>query len=159
MQGVGFADPHQGGNMNKLIVAEAAYIAGLVDGEGWVSFAMTSHKRLIKKDRRTPLLGIANTNKDVLDWVLFKVGIGKVFKVSRKFSKEHWKDQYRYTLHGKQVGELLKQLLPYMIIKRQRAILVIEYSNTILSIPTNLALPKEVWDKRDRIVSDLLEYY
>lgn len=139
--------------MNKLTNTEAAYIAGMVDGDGWMRIGSSKNKRGYRVFN--PIIGIANTDIDMLQWVCIKIGDGKIYNYTPSTIKKHWKQQYRYCIYGKKVGELLKQLYPYLIIKVKRAKLIIEYSNTIVNQPTNVKLSEEIWERRNRILSYL----
>jgi hypothetical protein len=82
---------------------ELAYIAGLFDGEGHLGF---------QSDRYS--VEIANTNREVMDWLL-RLG-GKV----RKSSREPHQDCYHWRVHAQlDVHALLEALRPYLIIKRR----------------------------------------
>ena len=50
---------------------EIAYLAGLIDGDGTIS---------INKDRRShkPVVSIANTNREVLEWCRNLIGRGSI---------------------------------------------------------------------------------
>ncbi|MGH8271546.1 MAG: LAGLIDADG family homing endonuclease, partial [Gammaproteobacteria bacterium] len=58
---------------NKLKPTEAAYIAGLIDGEGTVTLS-----RKHRNDNRQLAISISNTEKALLDYVLQVVGAGKI---------------------------------------------------------------------------------
>ena len=110
--------------MNKLLETEKAYIAGLFDGEGCVS--------IIKDDRtgqgnhKSPsyslILIISNNNKEVLEWLNKKTGIGNLAK--RKNQR-----LYDWKLSRKGTEIFLNKIYPYLIIKREQAELAIEFCN------------------------------
>lgn len=56
----------------QLAAADAAYIAGLVDGEGTITLS-----RRHARDRRQLVVSIANTERPLLDFVLERIGTGK----------------------------------------------------------------------------------
>lgn len=57
----------------ELAADDAAYIAGLIDGEGTITLS-----RRHAKDRRQLVVSIANTERPLLDFVLSRVGAGKI---------------------------------------------------------------------------------
>ncbi len=58
---------------NSLKVAEAAYIAGLIDGDGTVTLT-----RKHRNENRQLAVTISNTDKKLLDYVLDIIGVGKI---------------------------------------------------------------------------------
>ncbi len=97
-----------------------AYLAGLVDGEG--SIIIPSRKQL-----RVGLF-IANTHKGVLEWVLGNFPCGSLRLVTRKQRQPHLKICYQIYIQGtRNVYQLLKGLLPYLIIKKEHAELCIKF--------------------------------
>jgi hypothetical protein len=81
---------------------EAAYIAGFFDGEGSIA-------------RRDGRISITQKDPAPLYWIQKKLGCGSVLKRSG--------DSYRYGLSGKKrTYQFLMLILPYLIVKRQRAL-------------------------------------
>jgi hypothetical protein len=107
--------------MQTLTPTAAAYIAGLVDGEGTVTLS-----RLHKAGNRRVVLTIANTELALLQFVLIQVGSGKITR-KRTTSARHT-PSYCYAISSRQALALLKQLLPYLqSYKRQRAAFALEH--------------------------------
>lgn len=100
---------------------ELGYIAGLLDGEGWIAW----HKKDERKVGKYPFIGIANTNSEVMKY-LVTIG-GKVSwrlertsqfaGVTKKIAScGNWE------LHGTlNIIAFLKAILPNLIIKREKA--------------------------------------
>ncbi len=61
---------------------DAAYIAGLIDGEGTITLS-----RKHKNDNRQLVISISNTEQPLLDYVLATVGAGKITR--KKTYKEN----------------------------------------------------------------------
>jgi len=57
----------------KLAQTDAAYIAGIIDGEGTLSLS-----RKHKSDNRQLVISISNTERQLLEYVLGVVGTGKL---------------------------------------------------------------------------------
>jgi len=97
-----------------------AYVAGIVDGEGCIS--VWTSKR---KDRWIGIqIFITNTNVEVLDFCQ-KV-LGGVVKLHYHGTAKH-KTSYRLSISSRSsVKRALEILLPYLIIKKKVAVLVIE---------------------------------
>jgi hypothetical protein len=107
--------------MNTLTSSVAAYIAGLVDGEGTITLS-----RLHKHANRRLVVTIANTELVLLQFVLTHVGAGKITR-KRTTSEKHT-PSFCYAISSRQALTLLKQLLPYLqSYKRERAALALEH--------------------------------
>lgn len=102
-----------------LSIQDAAYLAGLIDGEGSVFPANV--KRI---SRRTWRLTIANTNRPVLEWCLAVTGVGAVYGKWRGNPKHS--PAFAWQCHSWKAKSVLEQTLPYMKIKRERALECIE---------------------------------
>lgn len=91
----------------QLSIADRAYVAGLIDGEGTI----------VLMPRRE--VSIANTNKDVMDYLLSTLG-GHVRIAYR--GNDVWKDLYTWHIGGGiQCLYFLRIISPYLIIKRSKA--------------------------------------
>lgn len=93
----------------------AAYLAGLIDGEGTVTLS-----RRHSNERRQLVISIASTERDIVDWVLDEIGAGKVTR-KRTVSERH-APSYTYSIANRQALALLQQVVPYLrSYKRTRA--------------------------------------
>jgi hypothetical protein len=102
-------------NVNELSPVSAAYIAGIIDGEGTVTLS-----RLHANENRRLVVSIANTEIELLRFVHEEVGAGKVTR-KRTTSVRHT-PSFCYAVTSRQALELLRQVAPYLrSYKRQRA--------------------------------------
>lgn len=102
--------------MNQLTPEKAAYIAGIVDGEGCIS-AVHDHP-----DRGNSIrleLKIANTNRPLLESIQTDLGEGRIQSVKR-YSSRH-KPCFELRVHGEKAQRSVKQLLPFLRVKMQQA--------------------------------------
>jgi hypothetical protein len=111
-------------NTNTLAKIDAAYLAGLIDGEGSIVAAMK------RKGRTTWRLTVSNTNFTILGWCKSVTGVGTVVTKPWDGNKKHavgghWQC---YSWNAKAV---LEQVLPYMRIKQDRALAVIKELGSI----------------------------
>ncbi len=93
---------------------QAAYLAALVDGEGYVG--------LVKRKRKNgfgyePKVVIANTNETLRD-IHEEIGLGRIF-VDKRNKKS--KSILIWTIPVKQAKVLIERLLPYMRLKKRQA--------------------------------------
>jgi hypothetical protein len=97
----------------------AAYIAGLIDGEGTVTLT-----RRHRKDRRQLVISIANTDHSLLRFVLRTVGTGKITR--KRTAALHHTPSYCYAVSNRQALALLRQVHRYLrTYKRTRSELLL----------------------------------
>ncbi len=110
--------------MNALSMPQAAYLAGLLDGEGSIILARPRGKA----SRGSALIlrvMIYNNYKPVIDWCKSLLGTGSI--IVHKSRKEKWHDNYQFVLSSRQADEFLCAVLPYLRIKKEKAMEVIKY--------------------------------
>jgi len=106
--------------VQKLPSATAAYIAGLIDGEGTITLTRehsTENKRLV--------VSISNTERALLDFARDSIGAGKITN-KRTYSEKHT-PSYAYKITNRQALSLLEQIAKYLrSYKRGRATLALK---------------------------------
>jgi hypothetical protein len=115
--------------INHLSDVDAAYIAGMFDGEGSI---ILWYRR---GDSARPQLRctVSNTHFPMLEWVKDRVGTGSVVR-HRYPDATGYKEAGTWQCYGQNAVALLNQMLPYLIVKRDKAIDAIasqipDYSN------------------------------
>lgn len=93
--------------VRKLAVAEAAYLAALIDGEGTVTMC-----RKHASEQRQLVVSISNTELQILEFALVSVGAGKLTR--KRTSESHHSPSFAYALWNRQALALLAQIEPYM---------------------------------------------
>ncbi|TAJ94468.1 MAG: hypothetical protein EPO31_09980 [Gammaproteobacteria bacterium] len=122
-----------------LTEAQAAYIAGLMDGEGTIT--LTKRHR---NEHRQIVVSISNNEKCLLDYVISVAGIGVISKKSDMRSKNI---NYSYTVTNRQALELLSQINPYLIgYKKERANYVLKHYLALT--PRNGKYSRELLERR-----------
>jgi len=91
---------------HSLRAVDAAYIAGLIDGEGTVTLT-----RKHRNENCQLAVTISNTEKRLLDFVLVTVGAGKITR-KRTTSNLH-SPSFTYAVYNRQALDLLEQIKPY----------------------------------------------
>lgn len=111
--------------MKQLTEVEAVWVAGVLEGDGCFEYKKRSDK--INSYRTRIRVTQAETRKDLLEKLQELAG-GKIY-LHRKTGTSHGtqsmfkctKNHYRWYLGGKRnVGQLLQQILPYLICKEKR---------------------------------------
>lgn len=103
---------------------DKAYIAGLFDGEGCICIALK--KTNMKYPRVILLVTIANTNKDVLLWCKEVIGNGSV-NLNYEVKGENRKPCSLFSISYKPAMLFLKDILPFLKIKKERANLAVKF--------------------------------
>lgn len=115
--------------INSLDPAYAAYIAGLVDGEGTVTLS-----RMHRNERRRLVVCISNNELAILRFVLAAIGAGKITS-KRTYHPLH-AASYTYQISSRQALGLLRQIKPYLrSYKARRAQLILD--NYLAVTPRN----------------------
>jgi hypothetical protein len=95
----------------KLSDTEAAYAAGILDGEGSIYFSRNRTSRW-----PSPIVSVASTDRELLEWLRFRVGGSIVQK--RTYQPQH-AVSYDWKLTDRRALEFLKIVRPFLAIKRK----------------------------------------
>lgn len=98
-----------------MSLIDAAWLAGVFDGEGTVSIAQRQ-----RADRRpTYRLSICNTCLPLIERIVDATGIDQVYRHARH-NKKH-RDVFVWQVGGPDALSLLRQMRPWLIVKAERA--------------------------------------
>jgi len=89
-------------------------LAGIFEGEGWFGLNRTNHPTFTP----TAVLEVQMSDEDVVQKFQRYCNTNKKIHFKRK-RKEHYKDQYRFTLSGSRALQLMEEMLPYLGIRRK----------------------------------------
>ena len=129
-------------SMNVLPPQDAAYLAGLIDGEGTVALS-----RRHANENRQLVVSISSTERDLVKWALRATGVGKITH-KRTVSPVH-APGLTYCVTNRQGLDLLRQVEAYLrSYKRLRARLVL--TSYLELTPRNGKYTKEIADRRRR---------
>ena len=124
-----------------------AYITGLVDGEGYIGIK----KDLAKNRGINPVyyerISVAGTNKDMVNLFLNFFDCGNIYlhKHSKLSKQEYWS----WETSNLKAVYVIKQIYPYLLIKKPEADLVLALSkNKQKKYGT---LPKEIIEYREKL--------
>jgi len=132
------------GKLRRLNSVEAAYIAGLIDGEGTIAL---SHRT--KNEYRRLEVAISNTDFKLLRQVKSSVGAGQIAR-KRPRNKRHAMG-YTYRICNRQAFNLLIQISSYLkTYKRKRAELVLK--NYIKLTPRNGKYSPRLLEQRKKFI-------
>lgn len=114
-----------------LTDVEAAYIAGLVDGEG--SFTISRNVRGV----HIPAIDIIMTFRPVIEWFASRLGVTVRSRTPRS---ARYRMQYHVRVAGKRAVNLCVILLPFLRVKKDQANLMIRFGDTYN--------PHEGWERK-----------
>jgi hypothetical protein len=135
--------------VKRLSALQAAYIAGLVDGEGTITLT-----RLHRDEGRRLVLSISSTEIELLHFVLTAVGAGKITG-KRTYHALH-AHGYTYAITSRQALAVLEQIVPYLhSYKKKRAEAALKHY--VLLTPRNGRYTAELKEARKAFESAFLE--
>lgn len=135
--------------VNKLKACEAAYIAGVIDGEGTISLS-----RKHKNENRQLVITISNNEHRLLEYILITIGAGKI--TSKKVYQKQHMPGFTYAITNRQALDLLGQLTKYLqSYKKLRAELVL--AKYIALTPRNGKYSEDLFQKRIEFEQEFLE--
>ena len=112
----------------EISIADAAYIAGLFDGEGHVECKYYKEEDGYKKTQMRISMRIQMTDESVLRWVQEVLGVGTVRKKNRSPSiKKHWKDSWIYSVRFREALYVCKLIWPYTQVKLHKIEQIIDH--------------------------------
>lgn len=104
----------------QLSPCAAAYVAGIIDGEGNITLTRTH-----RGENRWPVVSIGSTERPLLSYVLKVVGAGRITIKMR--TREHHSPSFVYVLSSRKAIALLSQVSPFLrTYKSGRARLLVE---------------------------------
>src|SRR5262249_47770554 len=108
---------------------EAAYVAGVVDGEGTITLTRTH-----PGERRRPVISISSNELSMLSYVPSVVGYGKITTKAKRSS--HHPPRHSYVVTSRRALSLLREIAPYLhTYKAERARLLL--SSYLAATPRN----------------------
>ena len=106
--------------MNTLSEIDAAYVAGIVDGEGTITLTKTH-----RGENRRPVVSISSTELPLLSYVRSVIGAGRITGKMR--TRAHHSPSFAYCITSRQALHLLAQIAPFLrTYKSQRASLLLQ---------------------------------
>ena len=128
------------------MAADYRYAAGIIDADGWISL-----KKNVYKDKPTQYfleVGVKNLSKDLIDWLYNNYkGSTRLRDMSKT---ETQRDIYVWQLRCNKAAKFLKRVIPYLIVKKERAFVAVKFQKTIKYFGRN-GTPEETVDERERL--------
>lgn len=112
----------------ELTDLQCAYLAGMIDADGHVG--IYQHSKNSPSSRL--ILTISNTDVPMLEWVRETTGIGSVTQQAKGDTRN--KPTFYWNTGAEAAASLLKQTLPYMIVKQARAMVAVEFQEGLATL-------------------------
>jgi hypothetical protein len=131
----------------ELSQEDAAYIAGFIDGEGCICLHANHTKHKTKTSTYVLRVRVTNTFPGIIEWINAVVGYGSFHK-KKKYNgiKQAWE----WGVNGRRAIHFLRQIYPYLRVKRLQAEVAFEFAET-LSCPGQNKLTTETIETRDKL--------
>jgi hypothetical protein len=91
--------------IRRLSETEAAYVAGIVDGEGTITLTRAH------RDGRRPVVSISSTELSLLQYIQSIVGAGRI--TGKVTARRHHSPSFAYVVSSRKALALLAQISPY----------------------------------------------
>ena len=117
--------------MRTMSPTEAAYVAGIIDGEGWVEYRYVNRKRNTRPGKPTyrtliVRMEVPQVDGRLIDYLMETTDEGN--RDMKRFpNNPNAQDQHRWRVSHHGVYRVLKQIYKHLIVKREKAKLVIDH--------------------------------
>lgn len=105
-----------------------AYLAGVIDSDGYVSAARSTHQGRLYYGAA---VGIAGTDRQPHDLAAGIFG-GNVRRYLPRKDRAHHRPQFQWQRYGESARPVLEAVLPYLRVKRDRAALALELQDLLV---------------------------
>src|ERR1700733_8760618 len=94
-------------DIRKLRESEAAYIAGIIDGEGTITLTRTH-----RGENRRPIVSVSSTERALLQYLRLVIGAGRT--TNKRRSRTHHSASFAYVISSRNALALLSQISQYL---------------------------------------------
>jgi hypothetical protein len=110
----------------------------MIDADGHIGLYWHGGKG---RDRPRLTVGVSNTDRDLLLWIQEITGVGSV--CIQRHATETTKANYNWSTLSESAASLLRQTLPFMLVKGERAKLGLEYHATLDTLAGRLDVEQQ----------------
>jgi hypothetical protein len=138
--------------MNELNEIDYAYLAGMLDADGCIQI---NRKTAYESNNVYALVVSVSQCDNLIPYYLLSKFGGNVFDyTSRNINR---KKMARWTIGSFKAKELLEKVLPYLVLKKSRAIVAIKFQETVAKRGFRKSVSGELSVARDSMYSELKE--
>lgn len=131
---------------------EAAYLAGLIDGEGTIVVNRTNTSKSAKACKRgysyRAHLAISMTDEKMIRWVKRITNLGQIGKASKPKNPKH-KRAWRWSVWSREASTVLLIVYPYLRLKKTHATNLIRFQKHMRMVGSRGLTNKE-WNRREK---------
>jgi hypothetical protein len=109
---------------------QVAYLAGIIDGEGSIYIGCYSHNPKTGTPHYQTKIEVSNTSEPLVDWLIANFEGNKTMYTAKQLAKNSRRAVYRWTIWSDRVAHLCEIMLPYLVIKKREAEIMIEMRET-----------------------------
>lgn len=140
----------QNKQLKPLSDVQAAYLAGIIDGEGCITITKQSNAKAGRLGYcYRPVVHVANTHSGVLVLLQKQTGLGR----ARKFddARPNRKERWQWMIWSQQAAQIIRRVLPYLIIKRRQAETFLKFVDFVKTCksPSRRGLSDKVWNRQN----------
>lgn len=114
--------------MKTTSVADLAWLAGIIDGEGSIFVMKQSRKDRERKYNYILRISVQSSDGIMAKECLAITGEGACF--DQETSKENQSNTYKWQVSGKRAKHVLENILPFLRVKKDQALVAIDFQNT-----------------------------
>lgn len=134
----------------RLSATDAAYLAGLIDGEGSIAVSRTHSNASAKACKRgfayRASVTVTMTDLPILEWARITTGVGNI--CVKKVRSQNHKPAWTWSVWSIEAATLLSDILPYMRVKAEQARNLIEFQRAMRQ-PGSKGLSDGEWARRE----------
>jgi len=135
-------------------IAEIAYLAGLIDGEGCIYIGHTKQGKYGNGYQWHSMLKITSCDQELIIWLENTFGGSKDSRYRWTSKKKFTRPVYNWQATGPMLDYILPLVKPYLIIKRKQCDIMIRYRITSKNIGSK-RLPDDINQQRLELLSEL----
>ena len=140
--------------MKELSETDLSYLAGFFDGDGCINISK-SHPKHSKSPRHVLQVILAQANRPFLQMWAERTGIGKLYQFKSQTKLNNRQEMWHWRMTGQQAEDLLRLLMPFLLIKRAQADIAIEFRETKHNNSRGKGTPAFVLKHRDWLMGQL----
>lgn len=145
----------------EFTVAQLAYMAGIMDGEGTFYIGNYSGNRKNGDKHYQTVIAICSTDKCLIDW-LYATFEGSTRQYTpNQMAKNCRKQVYRWQATSNRLLHICEEILPYLVIKKRQCEIMIEIRKTYNDLHNIKGrqhvqnLPKGILELRQTLMDEL----
>ena len=116
--------------MKQYTIAQIAYLAGIVDGEGSIYIGNFSCNPKDGTPYYQTNIEVTNTDENLITWLMENIGGRKNKYTFKQTPINSRRPVYRWIASGELLTDLCHLLLPYLVIKKRQCEIMIEMRKT-----------------------------